>query len=155
MTKTILIAAAIIALSACNEKTIDTKAEGEKLMQTSREWSKLAAAGDVEKTLSYWTEDAVLYDVSHPTFKGKAAIRKMVEESLKIPGFKISWEPKEAVISKSGDMGYLHEESVINIADSTGKTITMHFNGVSIWKKQEDGSWKNVVESMVPVTQNQ
>jgi len=155
MTKTIIIAATIIILSACNEKAIDTKAEGETLMQTSREWSKLAAAGDVEKTLSYWTEDAVLYDVSHPTFKGKAAIRKMVEESMKIPGFKISWEPKEAVISKSGDMGYLHEESVINIADSTGKTITMHFNGVSIWKKQEDGSWKNVVESMVPVASNQ
>ncbi|HMI77380.1 MAG TPA: DUF4440 domain-containing protein [Ferruginibacter sp.] len=155
MTRTIIIAATIIILSACNEKAIDTKAEGEKLMQTSREWSKLAAAGDVEKTLSYWTEDAVLYDVSHPTFKGKAAIRKMVEESMKIPGFKISWEPKEAIISKSGDMGYLHEESVINLADSTGKTITMHFNGVSIWKKQEDGSWKNVVESMVPVASNQ
>ena len=129
----------------------DTKAEGEKLMQTSREWSKLAAAGDVEKTVNYWTEDAVLYDANRPTVKGKAAIRKMVEESYKIPGFKISWEPKEAVISKSGDMGYLHEESVINLTDSTGKTITMHFNGVSIWKKQADGSWKNAVDIMSPV----
>src|SRR6187549_320005 len=119
MTKTILIAATIITLSACQEKTVDTKAEGEKLMQTSREWSKLASAGDLEKTVSYWLEDAVMYDANRPTLKGKAAIRKMVEESLKIPGFKISWEPKEAVISKSGDLGYLHEESTITLSDSS------------------------------------
>ncbi len=155
MKKTIFIAATIILLSACNEKAIDTKAEGEKLMQTSREWSKLAAAGDLEKTVSYWTEDAIMYDAHRPTMKGKAAIRKMVEESLKIPGFKISWEPKEAVISKSGDMGYLHEESVINITDSTGKPVTMRFNGISIWKKQGDGTWKNAVEIMTPVVSNQ
>ena len=154
MTKTILTAATIILLSACNEKTIDTKAEGEKLMQTSREWSKQAAAGDIDKTVNYWTEDAVFYDANRPTLRGKAAIRKMVEESMKIPGFKISWEPKEAVISKSGDMGYLHEESVVSLSDSAGKTISMRFNGVTIWKKQEDGSWKNVVESMVPVASN-
>jgi len=36
-------------------------------------------------------------------------IRQMVEGSFKIPGFKISWEPKSAEISKSGDLGYLLE----------------------------------------------
>ncbi len=145
-------AATFFIMTACNQTTVDSKAEGEKLMETSREWSKHAAAGDVEKTVNYWTEDAVMYDANRPTLRGKTAIRKMVEESLKIPGFKISWEPKEAVISKSGDMGYLHEESIITLSDSTGKPVTMRFNGVTIWEKQTDGSWKNVVEAMMPVS---
>ncbi|MES2811758.1 MAG: nuclear transport factor 2 family protein [Bacteroidota bacterium] len=136
----------LILIISCKQEKIDTKAEGEKLMQISREWSKEVASHDVEKIVSYWAEDAVMYDANKPTLKGKAAIRKMVEESFKIPGFKISWEPKEAVISESGDMGYLHEETTISLIDSTGKSLTMYSNGISIWKKQTDGSWKNVVE---------
>ncbi len=44
----------LTTLRACNESKIDTKAEGEKLMQTSRDWSKSAATDSIEKTLSYW-----------------------------------------------------------------------------------------------------
>ena len=144
----------LFSIISCKKEEIDSKAEGEKLMQISREWSKEVASHDVEKIVSYWADDAVMYDANNPTLKGKADIRKMVEESFKIPGFKISWEPKEAVISKSGDMGYLHEESVISLIDSTGKPATMYFNGISIWKKQTDGNWKNVVEVMIPKKNN-
>ena len=51
---------------------------------------------------------------------GKDAIRQMVTESLKIPGFKISWEPQSVSISKSGDMAYLIEKSQITMNDSLG-----------------------------------
>lgn len=134
----------------CSQQDVDVNKEGEKLMQLSREWSKSASSRDVEKILSYWTDDAVVISAGQPVLKGKNAIRQMVEGSYKNPSFDISWEPKSAEVSKSGDLGYLIEDSQITVNDSTGKPITQHFKSVTVWKKQADGTWKNVVDVMSP-----
>jgi len=139
----------LFAVVACKQK-IDTKSEGEKLMQVSREWSKIAASRDVEKTMSYWTDDAVVISAGEKLRSGKAAIRQMVEQSLKNPDFQISWEPQKAEVSESGDMGYLIELTTIGVKDSVGTPLTMKYNGLTIWKKQSDGTWKNVVDVLSP-----
>lgn len=138
----------LVVLFGCKEKDIDTKAEGEKLMQISREWSKSAATDNIEKTLSYWADDAVMMSSGQPTLKGKKAIREMVEGSSKIPGFQISWEPLSVSVSKSGDMAYMIEKNQITMNDSLGKPGTKYGTGVTIWRKEADGSWKNIVEVM-------
>lgn len=138
-----------ITLTACTQK-IDTKAEGEKLMQLSRDWSAAAATNDIEKILSYWSDDAVVISAGEPVRQGKEAIRKMVEGSMKNPSFKISWEPQRAEISASGDMGYLIETTKISMNDSTRKPMIMNFTGLTVWKKQPDGTWKNVVDVLSP-----
>src|SRR5688572_28098913 len=93
--------------AGCSEKKIDKKIEGEKILQLSKAWSQAAAAGDVEKIVSYWADDAVVISAGEPTLNGKQAIRKMVEESYKMPGFNISWQPQSVVVSESGDLAYL------------------------------------------------
>jgi uncharacterized protein (TIGR02246 family) len=145
-----LIPLTVLILFSCNQQKIDTKAEGEKVMQTSREWSQITATRDVEKTLSYWADDAVVMSAGQPTLKGKKEIRKMVEESFKTPGFKISWEPQSAEVSPNGDLAYLLEDETMSMNDSLGKTVTLHNKGVTIWKKQSDGSWKNVIDVTTP-----
>jgi ketosteroid isomerase-like protein len=135
-----------IVLTGCGEEKNDTKAEGEKLMQISREWSKTAATGSIEKTLSYWADDAVVLSPGQPPIKGKNSIREMVQGTSKIPGFKISWEPLSVSVSKSGDLAYMIEQNQITFNDSLGKPITEFNKGVTIWRKEADGSWKNVVD---------
>ncbi|MEO5603480.1 MAG: nuclear transport factor 2 family protein [Cyclobacteriaceae bacterium] len=139
----------LLSLLGCNQQNVDTRTEGEKLMQVSREWSQSASSGDVEKILGYWADDAVVISAGQPVLRGKDQIRKMVEDGFSSPGFKISWEPKSAVISSSGDLGYLLEETKITMNDSTGNAVT-NFQSVTIWKKGADGSWKNVVDVMSP-----
>ena len=146
----IITSLALLSLMSCAETKVDTKAEGDKVMQLSKEWSDAASSGNLDKTLSYWADDAVLIAAQEPVMKGKPAIKEMVEGSLKIPGFHISWEPKTVEVSASGDMAYLIEESQISVNDSTGKPIIMKSNTVSIWRKQADGSWKNVVDISSP-----
>jgi ketosteroid isomerase-like protein len=140
----------VLSLAACEPKAVDTTKEGEKLMQASREWSKDASARDIEKILSYWADDAIVISAGEPEMVGKGAIRGMVEEGFKDPNFNISWEPQSVEISKSGDMGYLLEDAIITMKDSTGNSMSQHFKSVTIWKKQADGSWKNVVDVMSP-----
>ena len=125
---------------------VDQKAEAEKLMELCREWAKSAATDDMDKTLSYWAYDAVIMLPGQPAIKGHDAIRKMLENNTTIPGFEVSWEPKEAFVSQSGDLGYVIGHSYFKMNDPSGNSITVFNKGVEIWKRQEDSSWKNVVD---------
>lgn len=64
----------------------------------------------------------------------------------KVPGFKISWEPISVSVSESGDMAYMIEKNTMTINDSIGNPITTTGRAVTIWKKNKNGEWKNVVE---------
>jgi ketosteroid isomerase-like protein len=139
-------------LTSCeNKSTVDIESEKQKLMETSREWSRVAASDDQEKTLAYWSDDALVLSAGDPPLQGKEGIRQMVLSSFDDPNFRISWEPETAEISASGDMGYLIEDTQMTMKDSTGSNSTQHFKTVTIWKKQQDGSWKNVVDVMSPL----
>ena len=115
-------------------------------MQISRDWSKLAATDSVEKTLGYWAEDAVIMSPGQPPVKGKKAIREMIEATSKIPGFKISWEPLSVFMCESGDLAYMIERNKISVNDSAGNPITEYNKVVTIWRKESDGAWKNIVD---------
>jgi uncharacterized protein (TIGR02246 family) len=140
----LLVAFAI--LTGCSEPGVDTKSEGERLMEISREWSKSAATDDLEKTISYWADDAILMSSGSRPLKGKAAIRAMVEGSKDIPGFKISWEPVSVAVSRSGDMAYMIEENQVTMNDSLGNPTTKYGTGITIWRKEKDGIWRNAIE---------
>ena len=148
--KNLILIANVLLLLSCHQQKVDTKAEGEKVMQLSREWSKAAATGDVEKIVQYWADDAVVMSAGEPVLSGKQAIQKMVEESYKMPGFRISWQPQSVVVSQSGDMAYLMENAQVSFTDSTGKPFTINNKAVSIWRKQTDGTWKNAVDISTP-----
>ena len=115
-------------------------------MTTSKAWSAAAQTKNVEDILSYWADTAVVYSPGRSAFKGKQAIREMIEQSYKIPGFAISWEPLQATISESADMAYLLEKNTVSLIDSLGNRITQHNRAVTIWRKDKEGKWKNVVD---------
>ena len=123
-------------------------------MQLSKEWSEAAQTKDIEKTLAYWADDAVLISAGEGVINGKQAIRKMVEESLNIPGFEISWQPESVEVSEIGDMAYVIENDQISINDSTGNKVTLNNKAVTIWRKHKDGVWKNAVDISTPIPQD-
>jgi uncharacterized protein (TIGR02246 family) len=137
--------ACLIALSACGRK-VDRKQEEQKLMETSRAWSRAVQSGDVEAILAYWADDAVVIQPATPTMRNKAQLRAYLEKSLKVPGFRISWEPREASLSDDGTLGYLIEETEVSMTGPDAKPIRERYRGVTIWRKQADGSWRNVVD---------
>ena len=136
----------VLATAGCNQTKVNKKTEGDKVMQLSKEWSQAIATKDVDKIVSYWADDAFLMQEGRAPLKGKQAIRQMVEESFKIPGFSISWQPQSVEVSDNGDMAYLIENAQVSFTDSMGKAITIYNKAVTIWRKQADGSWKNAVD---------
>jgi len=143
----VLACAMLVTITACNKSTIDQQAEAEKLMELSRSWAKSVKEKDVEKMLSYWANDAIVMSPNEPSVVGIEALRGMVERSMKIPGFEINWQPQKAYVSKSGDLGYVIIKNYMTMpVDTLGNTRTIYNKGVEIWKKEENGAWKNVID---------
>jgi ketosteroid isomerase-like protein len=125
---------------------VDLEAEGEALMQLSREWSDLVTTAPVDEWIGFWAEDAVMMPPDLPPLRGRAAIREYVEAGTRIPGFHISWAPEEVHVAESGDLAYMIERNVATLNDSVGNPITTHGKVVTVWRKDPDGSWRNVVD---------
>ena len=142
-----LASAVFLIFSACNNSPINQQAEAEKLMELSRSWAQSVKDRDVEKMLSYWADDAIVMSPNEAAVVGIEALRGMVERSMQIEGFEIFWEPQEAYVSESGDLGYVIIRNYMTMpVDTLGNTRTVFNKGVEIWKKQEDGAWKNVID---------
>jgi ketosteroid isomerase-like protein len=131
---------------ACSDTGVDQVSEAEALMELSREWSDVEASGDVVAGIDYWSADALLLAPGLPIFAGKPAIREYIEGAASIPGFKISWQPQQAVVSKSGDMAYMLEANIIEFDDVQGNHVVNHGKVLTVWRKTSKEEWKNVVD---------
>jgi hypothetical protein len=64
----------LLVLVGCSQRGFDPMAEEAKLLRRDTEWADLASAGkDVEKIVSYWSDDAVLIFPGQPVLEDKAA----------------------------------------------------------------------------------
>jgi ketosteroid isomerase-like protein len=125
----------------------DLEAEKSALMQASRNWAATLKTGDVDSMLSYWSDDAIVLPPDQAAVVGREAIRAYVSGMLAIPGFSITWEPELAMVSASGDQGYMIERNTVTFTDSTGATVTQRGKAVTIWRKDDQGRWKCVVDT--------
>jgi ketosteroid isomerase-like protein len=137
----------ILFFSGCSHSRFDPAVEGQKLLQRDAEWSQAASEGkDIERILSYWSDDAQVFEPGQPVYQGKAAIRKFVADSLKTPGFNIRWVSQAPVFSPDGKMAYMPGADVMTMPDAKGALMTVHMRGISIWRHDADGEWRCVVD---------
>lgn len=125
----------------------DTRAADEAtLRKLDDEWSKAAAAKDVEKTASFYTDDALVMPPNSPVLKGKDAAREMWKSMFAVPGFGGGWKATTVEVAKSGDLGYTTGPYEITETDANGKPMTDKGKYLAVWKKQADGNWKCVAD---------
>jgi uncharacterized protein (TIGR02246 family) len=136
-----------LSLAGCAPASFDPAAEGTALLRRDAEWANAASAGkDVEKIVSYWSEDAVVLPPGQPELRGKAAIRAYVSGSLKIPGFRIHWKSSNVRFSPDGNLAYMDGANEVTVPGANGKPVTQHGRGITVWRRDPDGQWRCVVD---------
>ncbi|MCU1307768.1 MAG: hypothetical protein JWN45_2463 [Acidobacteriaceae bacterium] len=110
------------------------------------QWLAAAKSRDTEKTVAFWADDASIMMPGAPPVTGKKAIKDYVAGAFASPEFSISWTTDKVVVSDSGDMAYSTGEDQITFKGPGNKVVTQKNNGVAIWKKQADGSWKVAID---------
>lgn len=125
-----------LGLAAAVCLAADTKLE-QALRDADAEWSKVAGAKDLDKTVSFYTDDAMVLPPNRPMVTSKAGVRDLWKGFLDSLT-DISWKTTRVEIAQSGDMGYLIGTYAMTMKDGTkdaGKYC-------EVWKKQADGKWK-------------
>jgi uncharacterized protein (TIGR02246 family) len=115
-------------------------------MNADRAFAEATSERGAEGWVEFFAENGAMLPDGLPITRCKDAIRELMEPAFADENYKLVWEPTEADISASGDLGYTigRYERTTTAPDGT-KTTTMG-KYVSIWKKQADGSWKVVVD---------
>ena len=122
-------------------------AEKERLLRRDSEWARAASEGrDVDRILSYWTDDAVVLPPGLPSVVGKAALRQYVEGSMRIPGFRITWESTDVTFSPDGQLAYMFSRNEVTVNAPDGAPITTEGRAVTIWRRESDGEWRCAVD---------
>ena len=121
----------------------DTKSVIEQaLRDADAQLSAAATAKDLDKTVSYYSDDAVVMPPNSESVTTKEAIRSTLKDLLASPGAAVSWKATKVEVAKSGDLACvsgIYEETTI---DTSGKPVKDRGKYVEVWEKQADGKWK-------------
>jgi len=119
-------------------------------MAADRAFAKATATKGVEGWVETFADDGAMLPAGLPIVRGHEAIRDLMSPAFESEGFEFHWEPEEADIAASGDIGYTigRYERTVTGSDGTSNTTTGKY--VSIWKRQEDGTWKVAVDLGTP-----
>jgi len=120
-----LVVGTVIALSACAPAApppVDTAAEETALKATTAAWLDAYNAGDVEKIVAMYAEDAVLMPPHAAVATGHAGIRAYLTTdtaAAKAGGVKLV--PGAATAGIAGDTGW--ESGSYKVVDASGATV--------------------------------
>jgi len=138
--------ALLLFTSACSRQTPDTRAADEATIRDlDAQWSKTAAASDLDGTVSYYSDDASVLAPNAPIATGKQAIRA-VWAALLGPGASVSWQASKVEVARSSDLAYIAGTYILTMKDPLGNPMTDRGKFVEVWKKQADSKWKVVAD---------
>ena len=132
-----------IATSACAQVKVDQKKEAEALMEANRQWAKAASP---EAFFSFIRPDALMMAPDIGIAKGHEEMGKVLAGFQALPGFHITWEPQEAYVAGSGDLGYSVDRILVSFDGEDGKKVEIYEKGLSVWKKDDQGDWKMAID---------
>jgi ketosteroid isomerase-like protein len=133
----VLFAACSAMPKGAGSSASDVEAE---LLRTDREFCALAQRVPIgEAFRTYLAEDGTSMPQGRPFLHGRDAVAKSWSGAP--AGDKLSWTPQFARAAAGGDLGYTYGTWTY----TSGEGV-QHGKYVTIWRRQEDGTWKAVFD---------
>lgn len=133
----------VLLLSACATAP-QTEPNADGLLNLDREFAKQSAARGSAAWQEFMAPNAVKPANGGRSLVGPQEIGENMLAAFK-SGLTLTWEPARAEISRGGKLGYTwgRYRSVFNGKAREGTYMT-------VWQKQEDGSWKVLFDTGDP-----
>jgi uncharacterized protein (TIGR02246 family) len=112
-------------------------ADEKALRDADEAWSKAAGSKDVDKTVSFYADDAIVLPPNEPMVTSKDGIRNLWKGFLD-GATDISWKATRVEMAKSGDLAVLTGTYDMTMKDGTKD----HGKHCEVWEKKADGNWK-------------
>jgi uncharacterized protein (TIGR02246 family) len=138
-----ILAAALMAGCAQAPTPPDTRKAAEAAISAAGiALGQAAEAKDLDKCMSFYVDDPVLFMPGAPAVIGKDAVRRVFAGLLAVQALKLETGGLIIDVAQSGDLAFERGSYSNTITDAKGKTTTQTGKLVLVWKKQADGSWK-------------
>ena len=98
----LLIAGSAVSIAQKSNPNDDEQA----IRKLDKDWSAAAQSKDVDKTVSFYSDDASALPFNAPIATGKEAIRQVWAHLTSLPGFALTFGPTKIEVAKSGDLAY-------------------------------------------------
>lgn len=135
----------LFAIAACNRNSKKqlTSAQQE-ITKAEKDFEAMAAEKGIAEAFWFYADsNAVIKRGNDSLIKGKEGIRNYYAA----PYFNtasVKWSPDFVEASADGRMGYSYGNYIWQSKDSAGKITESKGIFHTVWKKQNDGSWKYV-----------
>jgi len=145
-----LFGAAAIALTigGCS-KSGGTAASADSVKQAIKadeaKWNQQFKSKDTEALVGHYADDAFFYATGEAPADGSTAIRQIYATASTDPAFEVHFASDKIDVAGSGDFAYARGKFDEKYTDKkTGKVMTGSGPYITVYKKQDDGSWKAV-----------
>src|SRR3989440_11554282 len=112
------------------------------LRDLDAQWSKAAAAKNLEQTVAFYSDDAIVLPPNATSAATRETIRNLWKDVLAAPGLVISWKPSKVKLGHNGAMAWVSGTYELIMNDASGKPINDRGKYLEVWEKQADGNWK-------------
>ncbi len=124
---------------------IDVVAERAALLAADRALAQASAqAGPASAFVSGITDEARFFRMELHPLLGRQAIARLLPERDKA----LTWQPIDAGVAGSGDLGYTYGTSELTSTDGESLESGVYLR---IWKKQAEDAWRIVVDVANPI----
>ena len=118
-------------------------ADKREVLNADIEFSRLSEAKGMKAAfIEYIDSNGVLLRPNEMPIIGANAIDYLIQQND--TGYSLTWQPNGGDISVSGDLGYTYGIYAMRPAS---KDTVIYGTYTSIWKKQQDGKWKFVLDT--------
>lgn len=145
--KNIIFIISLLLLTTSCQAPNDIEKMEEDLFNTDIEFSNLSKTNG--RNIAFTTfcdENAVMLGPNAMPLEGKEIIvEKLFSKSD--TGYTLTWQPVNAFVSESGELGYTYGLWNLETTDSTGQKISEQGTYATVWRKNEIGEWKFVLDT--------
>lgn len=120
---------------------MDEQGDLDAIKRLDEEWGVAVRAKDIDRILDLITEDVVFMPANSPSVSGKAAVREIYQDFLAKFSVEQTFHPQE--IPVAGDWAFSWGNDMLILTPvSGGPPIQVEGGGMSIMRREPDGSWK-------------
>jgi uncharacterized protein (TIGR02246 family) len=142
-------AALAMALGGCDKaaggKGADADSVKKAIQADEAKWNEQFKSKDTEGLVGHYADDAFFAAPGVAGTSGSTNIRQVYATASTDPAFEIHFKSDKIDVSKSGDMAYARGKFDEQYTDpKTGKVMSDSGSYITVYKRQDDGSWKAV-----------
>jgi ketosteroid isomerase-like protein len=128
---------------ACTSREDQVEQWKDEIVETEKDFAAMAMKEGIPAAfVAFAAEDAVLMR-NNKLVMGKEALRESFAGTSN-ENASLSWKPDFVDVAASGDLGYTYGKYIYTLTDSLGNENVLEGVFHTVWKRQEDGSWKFV-----------